>query len=209
MRLLIKAGANRKTAKEKRSEWFYEPDPDEDADKEIVSLRNWRDTFEWTPENTQKIIAVIQGIDRKVNEMYDKVEKVNAFLQSDAFPNKKIKEVYMIEAKLSYENWDVPLPSADEKMMQRLYDATNWDILPSVHASDGEMESRADALYLGENLNWDIEGFDRPELEHVKIPYYVHALFVDAHTYTLTDMMHMNPNDFYISMEFTFDGESV
>ena len=92
--------------------------------------------------------------------------------------------------------------------MERLYDATNWNILPSVIlGSNGLTQSREQQLYHG--LNWDIELFDRPELEHIKIPYYVHVLFVDEFSYSLTDMLNMKPEDFKIKIEVSFDGEQI
>ena len=176
-------------------------------DEEIV-LRRWQnDRFEWTPENTQKIISVIQALDKKVNEMYDAVVKTKKFLESDVIPNNRAKEDYSIEATMTYERYDEAIPSADANMLTHLYDATNWKIMPAVCASDGRMESREQQLYLG--LNWNIELFDRPELTDIKIPYYVHVLFVDSCAYTLNDMIHMNPDDFCIGIEVRFDGEKI
>ena len=206
MKILIKAGADKTTAKE-QERFCYEPDPGADSDEEIVGLRYRNNHFEWTAENTQKIISVIQGIDKKVNQMYDAVEKAMKFLQSDAIPNNRIKNDFSIKASMSYENYENPIPTADEEMLWRLYNATNWNILPSIYANEDRMESREDQLYLG--LNWDIELFDRPELEHIKITYYVHVLFVDSYTYTLNDMIHMNPDDFMFSLEINIDGEKI
>ncbi|MBO4319453.1 MAG: hypothetical protein J5857_03185 [Treponema sp.] len=205
--MTVEAGADKSTAKMKKDRSCYMPDPTEDSYEEIVRLRWRKDHFEWTPENTQKIISVIQGIDRKVNQMYDAVEKTVKFLQSDAIPNNRIKNEYSIEASLTYENCETPIPTADEEMLEHLYDATDWKILPKVYANEDRMESREDQLYRG--LNWDIECFDRPELEHIKIPYYVHVLFVDSFTYTLNDMIHMNPDDFMIDLEINVDGEKI
>jgi len=207
MKVLIKAGANKGTAKLKAEGPRYEPDPYEDSNEEIVSLHWMKSHFEWTPENIQKIASKIQAIDRRLNQMYDAVEKAMKFLQSDAIPNNRIKNEFSIKANMIYENWEKPLPSADEKMLARLYDATNWSIMPTVHANEDGMLSREDQLYLG--TNWDIELFDRPEFEHIKIPYYVHVLFVDTYTYTLNDMLHMNPEDFIIDLKIDFNGESI
>ena len=207
-RALIKAGANKKNAKHRKDRFWYERAPDEDRAKELVSIRgrNLDRNFEWTPENTQKIISVIQGIDKKVNEMYDKALKVQEFLESLPLPD-GVERYYFIKADLDFEP-ESPLPTADEEMMERLYDATNWNILPSVIlGSDRLTQSREQQLYLG--LNWDIELFDRPELEHIKIPYYVHALFVDEFSYSLTDMLHMKAEDFKIKIEVSFDGEAI
>ena len=139
--------------------------------------------------------------------MYDAVEKAMKFLQSDAIPNNRIKNEFSIKASMTYENWEKPLPSADEEMLARLYDATNWSIMPTVHANEDGMLSREDQLYL--NTNWDIELFDRPEFEHIKIPYYIHVLFVDTYTYTLNDMLYMDPEDFIIDLKIDFNGESI
>ena len=108
---------------------------------------------------------------------------------------------------MSYENWKKPLPSADKKMLYRLYSETKWSIMPSVYASGEGMGSREDQLY--RNTNWDIELFDRPEFEHIKIPYYIHVLFVDTYTYTLNDMLYMDPEDFKIELDISFDGEKI
>ena len=108
---------------------------------------------------------------------------------------------------MTYERYYEAIPSADANMLTRLYDATDWNIMPAVCASDGRMESREQQLYLG--LNWNIELFDRPELADIKIPYYVHVLFVNSCTYTLNDMIHMDPDDFCIGIEVRFDGEKI
>ena len=207
MKVLIKAGADKSTAKLQSEGFSYEPDLEADSDKEIVSLRWVKRHFEWTPENIQKISSQIQAIDKRVNQMYDAVEKAMKFLQSDAIPNNRIKNEFSIKASMTYENCEKPLPSADEEMLSRLYDATNWSLMPTVHANEDGMLSREDQLYL--NTNWDIELFDRPEFEHIKIPYYVHVLFVDSYTYTLNDMLHMNPEDFIIDLKIDFNGESI
>ena len=135
------------------------------------------------------------------------VEKAMKFLQSDSIPNNRIKNEFSITASMSYENWKKPLPSADKKMLYRLYNETKWSIMPSVYASGEGMGSREDQLYL--NTNWDIELFDRPEFEHIKIPYYIHVLFVDTYTYTLNDMLYMDPEDFKIELDISFDGEKI
>ena len=207
MKVLIKARADKSTAKLQSECFSYEPNPEADSDEEIVSLRWVKSHFEWTPENIQKISSKIQAIDKRVNQMYDAVEKAMKFLQSDAIPNNRIKNEFSIKASMTYENCEKPLPSADEEMLARLYDATNWSIMPTVHANEDGMLSREDQLYL--NTNWDIELFDRPEFEHIKIPYYVHVLFVDSYTYTLNDMLHMNPEDFIIDLKIDFNGESI
>ena len=54
--------------------------------EEIVLHRWQNDRFEWTPENTQKIISVIQALDKKVNEMYDAVVKTKTFWKATSFP---------------------------------------------------------------------------------------------------------------------------
>ena len=205
MKVLIKAGADKSTAKLQSECFSYEPNPEADSDEEIVSLRWVKSDFEWTPENIQKISSKIQAIDKRINQMYDAVEKAMKFLQSDAIPNNRIKNEFSIKASMIYENWEKPLPSADEEMLSRLYDSTNWSLMPTVHANEDGMLSREDQLYLG--TNWDIELFDRPEFEHIKIPYYVHVLFVDS--YTLNDMLHMNPEDFIIDLKIDFNGESI
>lgn len=207
MKVLIKAGANKGTAKLKAEGPRYEPDPYEDSDEEIVSLHWMKSHFEWTPENIQKIASKIQAIDRRLNQMYDAVEKAMKFLQSDSIPNNRIKNEFSITASMSYENWKKPLPSADKKMLYRLYSETKWSIMPSVYASGEGMLSREDQLYRG--TNWDIELFDRPEFEHIKIPYYIHVLFVDTYTYTLNDMLYMDPEDFKIELDISFDGEKI
>ncbi|MBO7612748.1 MAG: ankyrin repeat domain-containing protein [Treponema sp.] len=207
MKVLIKAGANKGTAKLKAEGPRYEPDPYEDSDEEIVSLHWMKSHFEWTPENIQKIASKIQAIDRRLNQMYDAVEKAMKFLQSDSIPNNRIKNEFSITASMSYENRKKPLPSADKKMLYRLYSKTKWSIMPSVYASGEGMGSREDQLY--HNTNWDIELFDRPEFEHIKIPYYIHVLFVDTYTYTLNDMLYMDPEDFKIELDISFDGEKI
>ena len=207
MKVLIKAGANKGTAKLKAEGPRYEPDPYEDSDEEIVSLHWMKSHFEWTPEKIQKISSKIQAIDKRINQMYDAVEKAMKFLQSDSIPNNRIKNEFSITASMSYENWKKPLPSADKKMLYRLYSETKWSIMPSVYASGEGMGSREDQLY--RNTNWDIELFDRPEFEHIKIPYYIHVLFVDTYTYTLNDMLYMDPEDFIIDLKIDFNGESI
>lgn len=207
MKVLIKAGADKSTAKLQSEGFSYEPDLEADSNKEIVSLRWVKRHFEWTPENIQKISSKIQAIDRRLNQMYDAVEKAMKFLQSDSIPNNRIKNEFSITASMSYENWKKPLPSADKKMLYRLYSETKWSIMPSVYASGEGMGSREDQLYL--NTNWDIELFDRPEFEHIKIPYYIHVLFVDTYTYTLNDMLYMDPEDFKIELDISFDGEKI
>ena len=207
MKVLIKAGADKSTAKLQSECFSYEPNPEADSDEEIVSLRWVKSDFEWTPENIQKIASKIQAIDRRLNQMYDAVEKAMKFLQSDSIPNNRIKNEFSITASMSYENWKKPLPSADKKMLYRLYSETKWSIMPSVYASGEGMGSREDQLY--RNTNWDIELFDRPEFEHIKIPYYIHVLFVDTYTYTLNDMLYMDPEDFKIELDISFDGEKI
>lgn len=171
--------------------------------KELVFRRWQNDKFEWTAENTKKIISVIQAFDKKVNEMYDAVEHTKSNIENNSIFKEKRNNGYHIEAKLTYELNDEAIPTADAEMMGLLYDATNWKTMPLVNASNGQIESREQQLYL--NQNWDIELFDRPELKNIKIPYYVHALFVDSYTYTLNDMLYMDPDDFCIGLEIVFD----
>ena len=207
-RVLIRAGASKKNAKH-RDRFFYEPNPDNESVKDIVYARWKNDDFTWTPENKQKIISVIQGIDKRVNQMYDAVLKTKLFIEQNQEIPDDVKKDFRIVARMEYVA-SGPLPTADEETLDRLYDATNWNALPSVfYDSDSKigMQSRDQALYLG--LNWDIELFDRPELEHVKVPYYVHALFVDDSTYTLSDMMYMKSEDFKFFVEVSFDGDAI
>ena len=108
---------------------------------------------------------------------------------------------------LTFERFEDGIPTADSKTLEMIYDATPWKAMPGVRAASDRMPSRSNALYL--DLNWNIELFDRPELAQVKIPYYVHTLFVDSHTYTLNDMLYMEPSDFSIGMNVSFCGDEL
>ena len=183
---------------------WYDLDPDEYL--VLIRRRDLNRNFEWTPENTQKIISAIQGIDKKLNLMYDAVLRTKEFLESSAVPP-GVRKHFTIHATMDYEPSE-PLPGIDEEMMERLDDATNWLALPDIYFASGrEMYSREQLLYGG--LNWNINLFDRPELEHIKIPYYVHVLFVDEFSYSLSDMMNMKAEDFKIEIEVNFDGEAI
>lgn len=206
MRLLIKAGANKENAKPKQDQMYTPPDFDQETENDLVFARWRHDNFEWTPENTQRIIKVINGIDAKLNQMYDTVLKIKHFMDSQTIPD-AIKKDYWIEADLIYSNDENSIPTADKKTIHMLWNQTDWNLMPSITANSKGMRTRSDNLYL--DMNWDVETFDRTELEHIKIPYYIHMLFVDSHTYTLNDMMYMNPDDFKIGIEVTFNGDDL
>ena len=174
---------------------------------EKIIYERWRKSgFKWTPENTKRIIEVINGIDKKVNQMYDAVLKTKKFLDAQNIPD-AVKKDYDIVADLTYERWEGGIPTADSETLKMLYDATSWEAMPRVRASSDRMPTRSSALYL--DLNWNIEFFDRPELAQVKIPYYVHMLFVDSFTYTLNDMLYMDPSDFSIGVNVSFCGDEL
>ena len=175
--------------------------------KEKIIHERWQKSkFEWTPENTKRIIDVINGIDVKVNQMYDAVLKTKNFLDAQNVPD-AIKKDYDIVADLTFERFEDGIPTTDSKTLEMLYDATPWKAMPGIRATSDRMPSRSNTLYL--DLNWNIELFDRPELAQVKIPYYVHMLFVDSHTYTLNDMLYMEPSDFSIGMNVSFCGDEL
>lgn len=176
--------------------------------KKIVQTRWKHCDFEWTPENTKRIIEVINAIDKKVNQMYDVALKVRDLFSRKSIP-KAIRRDYGIEVTMSYEDVDAT-PIADETMMAMLYDETDWDAMPAVYFDvdcPQRLRSRSEALY--GDLNWNIKLFDRPELANIQIPFYVHMLFNNSYTYTLNDMLHMNPEHFFIHVLVKFWGDNL
>ena len=62
---------------------------------EKIIYERWRKSgFKWTPENTKRIIEVINGIDKKVNQMYDAVLKTKKFLDAQNIPDAVKKYFY-------------------------------------------------------------------------------------------------------------------
>ena len=162
--------------------------------------------FIWTPMNTEKIKNLILEINRKMNSLYDKVQILKQDFDSGAEKGIEIYMDYIIEGSLLYEPHQ-DLSDVTPEQMQYL---SEYGIKGqrNIYASHQKIEDRANQLFLGKDVNWNTDIFDRPEFKHIPVCYYVNSVFFQSKTYSLQDMLSMENDEFKYHIEVYFDPES-
>ncbi|HAM78049.1 MAG: hypothetical protein II631_05645 [Treponema sp.] len=162
--------------------------------------------FIWTPMNTEKIKNLILEINRKMNSLYDKVQILKQDFDSGAEKGIELYKDYIIEGSLLYEPHQ-DLSDVTPEQMQYL---SEYGIKGqrNIYASHQKIEDRANQLFLGKDVNWNTDIFDRPEFKHIPVCYYVNSVFFQSKTYSLQDMLYMENDEFKYHIEVYFDPES-
>ena len=162
--------------------------------------------FIWTPMNTEKIKNLILEINRKMNSLYDKVQILKQDFDSGAEKGIELYKDYIIEGALLYEPHQ-DLGDVTPEQMQYL---SEYGIKGqrNIYASHQKIEDRANQLFLGKDVNWNTDIFDRPEFKHIPVCYYVNSVFFQSKTYSLQDMLSMENDEFKYHIEVYFDPES-
>lgn len=162
--------------------------------------------FIWTPMNTEKIKNLILEINRKMNSLYDKVQILKQDFDSGAEKGIELYKDYIIEGSLLYESHQ-DLSDVTPEQMQYL---SEYGIKGqrNIYASHQKIEDRANQLFLGKDVNWNTDIFDRPEFKHIPVCYYVNSVFFQSKTYSLQDMLSMENDEFKYHIEVYFDPES-
>lgn len=162
--------------------------------------------FIWTPMNTEKIKNLILEINRKMNSLYDKVQILKQDFDSGAEKGIELYKDYIIEGSLLYEPHQ-DLSDVTPEQMQYL---SEYGIKGqrNIYASHQKIEDRANQLFLGKDVNWNTDIFDRPEFKHIPVCYYVNSVFFQSKIYSLQDMLSMENDEFKYHIEVYFDPES-
>ena len=162
--------------------------------------------FIWTPMNTEKIKNLILEINRKMNSLYDKVQILKQDFDSGAEKGIELYKDYIIEGSLLYEGHGDLIDVTPEQM----HYLSEYGIKGqrNIYASHQKIEDRANQLFLGKDVNWNMDIFDRPEFKHIPVCYYVNSVFFQSKTYSLQDMLSMENDEFKYHIEVYFDPES-
>ncbi|MCR5318881.1 MAG: hypothetical protein K6E22_11700 [Treponema sp.] len=162
--------------------------------------------FIWTPMNTEKIKSLILEINRKMNSLYDKVQILKQDFDSGAEKGIELYKEYIIEGSLLYERHGDLIDVTPEQM----HYLSEYGIKGqrNIYASHQKIEDRANQLFLGKDVNWNTDIFDRPEFKHIPVCYYVNSVFFQSKTYSLQDMLSMENDEFKYHIEVYFDPES-
>ena len=162
--------------------------------------------FIWTPMNTEKIKNLSLEINRKMNSLYDKVQILKQDFDSGAEKGIELYKDYIIEGSLLYEPHE-DLSDVTPEQMQYL---SEYGIKGqrNIYASHQKIEDRANQLFLGKDVNWNTDIFDRPEFKNIPVCYYVNSVFFQSKTYSLQDMLSMENDEFKFHIEVYFDPES-
>ena len=161
--------------------------------------------FIWTPMNTEKIKNLILEINRKMNSLYDKVQILKQDFDSGAEKGIELYKEYIIEGSLLYEGHGDLIDVTPEQM----HYLSEYGIKGqrNIYASHQKIEDRANQLFLGKDVNWNTDIFDRPEFKHLPVCYYVNSVFFQSKTYSLQDMLSMENDEFKYHIEVYFDPE--
>ena len=172
-------------------EWRTKQQIAKEKDEAIVRMNNRKkkqnDKFIWSPENVAKIIrlndrlwALMQEADRIGKSIYNDIQKL-----IDEGKNYYDKD-FNVEVSIHY---DV------EMMEDHDDDIALYDSVKSWTGQNGF--DLMNDNHNGKPLNWNINEFNRPELDGHYICYMMHWYFHEG-LYSLQDAVTMDPEKFYI-----------
>ena|GEM_PF-3787989 len=155
--------------------------------------------FEWTEENTRRILALNDAIMQKENKLYELLANVKSDIEKLIAEGHSYYEHYDIGATLSYEAEDYSTPIADEDTMMDVYCCTHFDMCIDLCTSkDRPLEPRDEIL--GRDMNWNHDKFfTMPDRSHY-ICRFLHFL-TEQRTYTMEDLLYLNPDYFVECIE--------
>lgn len=159
-----------------------------------------KEPFEWTKEKTEKIFTLNDAIIEKENNLYKLLADVKSDVDHLLTNGHTYYKKYDIDAFLSYEAEDFSTPTGDDKTMYEVYAATDFYLCNGLHTNAGEpLETLEKELKRDENYNWVWAFRDIPDREHY-ITRFLYKL-VDQGTYTLDDLLYLNPEYFVPCIE--------
>lgn len=166
-----------------------------------VRYNKWRaeNKFEWTEENTRRILALNDAIMQKENKLYELFANVKRDIEKLIAEGHMYYENYDIEATLSYEAEDYSTPVDDDSTMMDVYCCTNFDICTCLRTSKDQPLEPRDQM-LDRDMNWNHDIFrNLPDRSHY-ICRFLHIL-AEERTYTMEDLLYLNPDNFVECIE--------
>ncbi len=161
----------------------------------------WRteNKFEWTEENTRRILALNDALMQKENKLYKQIAIAKRDVEKLIAEGYFYYEHYDIKATLSYEAKDHSTPIADKDTMTDVYCCTNFALCTGLYTStDQPLEPRGKML--GRYMNWNHDMFSTmPDRSHY-ICRFLHYL-TEQRTYTMEDLLYLNPDYFVECIE--------
>lgn len=154
--------------------------------------------FEWTDENTQKIFALNDFIMQKERELYDNAVKIRNDLENHIKNDDTYYKGYDFEIRFSYEPNDAECsPIADKETIWDLYYSTNNLFTEHFFANEGdEIQPFEEMFFRDENYNGYDCFTDCPDKSHYICSYLLKLIDNNA-TYTLQDLLYMEPENFF------------
>ena len=154
-------------------------------------------SFVWTPMNTEKIKDLLLKINKKMNELYDKVQLLKQDFDSGAEKGMELYKEYVIDACLicspRENSWDLD-SETQEKISTRIS-----HIQRNIYATQEKIEDRGNQLLFSTGI------FNSPDLADIPACNYAQVLFDLSKTYSPQDMLDMNIEDFKFHIEVFFD----
>ncbi|MBR0318420.1 MAG: hypothetical protein IJQ86_03930 [Spirochaetia bacterium] len=190
------------TRDNKRQEYVQQGD----KCKEALCIRKYtmNDNFKWTPENTQKIRDLNNGLRELYRKTYDRMLEIKKGLDAQIAAGVTAFEKYRIYASLDFS---IPegLSKIEEKLWEDMCEFSNfWGSILGLSWEDEEIKSFEKQMLIDE-LSWNEYPFGVSVLDDTYICFFMHDIFNHNETFSLEDAIRMKPEDFSCDIEIKFD----
>ena len=150
--------------------------------------------FSWTPQRVEKLRQFNQKMWFRYKEAYDEVCRLKKEFDQRLANGDKNYQSYTIESEFWYNHPDGPNQKQNELWEDLCEETIFWG--PTFHARNGrDMEPFEEAM-LYDGKSWNDSPFRSPKLDGICIHYFMHDIFDHNDTYSLQDLMQMDPENF-------------
>lgn len=184
-------------AQKKNQNMYLEHIPTEAKIRRKLYIRKhqFNEAFEWTQENTQKVIDLNDGLLKLYRRTYDEMLEIKKFLDAQIAAGNKDFEGYVISAGL---NFHCPhgLSPAETAIWKKLSSATDrWGSCLFISHGDKYPKSFEEQMMI-DNQSWCEYPFNVKELDDTYINFFMHDIFDHNETFSLADAVQMSADDF-------------
>ena len=163
--------------------------------------------FVWSPENTQKIIELNNGLIEIYRKAYNDMIGLKAALDALIASGKSHAKGYRLELNLWYEDprYGSAEQSEEVKLWEDLENFTeDWGDFNFYAYEDMPIRSFKTIAMIDDH-SWADAPFGAPELDGTYIYYCMHAIFNHNYTFSLEDAVKMKLENFAYDFEVRFD----
>lgn len=154
------------------------------------------DKFVWTPEKVEKVRDFNDKMWFRYKEAYDEVCRLKKECDDRFAAGDKNYESYDIRTEFWYNHGEEGLSKKEIELWEDMCEESVFWGPEFAEMTDRTPMKTFEEEMFEDGHSWNEYPFNTPKLDDICIHYFMHDIFNHNHTYSLEDLMKMNPENF-------------